>query len=178
MSITYPAASDETLPIGCSLGVVEDWRRIKNDTSPGFRWIRSFAPRNKGAGSASIRASWPNEIHFMYRLFRGWLDSRVGRGSDSVSPRGRTLASKNGAARLRPMRSAPFDVDIAADGSRIAFVFGKTTMIYMIEKTGEWQWTPLNSWQLMETHFIVSVFLPIPAASLWDWRGVEFNRTR
>ena len=33
----------------------------------------------------------------------------------------------------------------------------------------------MKSWQLMKTHFIASVFLPIPATSPWDCRAVVFK---
>lgn len=45
--------SDGTLSTEMLAGVVKNWRRIKNETSPGFRWIRSLRPPQQGLGSAS-----------------------------------------------------------------------------------------------------------------------------
>ena len=133
-----PGVSDDPLPTGMLARVVDNWHRIKNDTSPGFRWIRSLRPPQQGLGSA-CRSEVRGQLKHTSSIGCSGDGSIVawagGGGSDE--PKGAYVwLQKMGRLDFVSLRSAPFDVDVAADGSRIAFVFGETTTIYPIDADG------------------------------------------
>ena len=86
-----PGVSDEPLPTRMLAGVVENWRRIKNDTSPGFRWIRSLRPPQKGLGSA-CRSEVRGQLKYTSSIGCSGNGSIVAwvAEADPMSPRGRT----------------------------------------------------------------------------------------
>ena len=150
MSITFPEHRTKHFRSGVFARIIEDWRRIKNDASPGFRWIRSLRPPQQGLGSA-CRSELRGQMKYTSCIGcsgDGSIVAWAGGGSSGEPIGAYIWQPRLGRLDFFTLQSAPFDVDIAADGSRIAFVFGKTTIICLIDGDGR---VAMDSLELVAT---------------------------